>query len=133
MSLPCRRQVITQRGNQPQSGYNYTGHMVISLLYPQCDSFLLYKASICFPTNKTLVPEQALMKRNSRFQSFDDEFIKRSLHAHNGCVAGFGPDNKLCEQRIIVWRHRVASIKVAIHAHAGTSGGEIARDGPRLR
>jgi len=70
--------------------------MVTSLLYPQCDSFLLYKAGVCFPTNKTLVPEQALMKRNSCFQSFDDEFIKRSLHAHNGCVAGFGPDNKLC-------------------------------------
>src|SRR5260370_37789680 len=106
--------------------------MVTFLLYPQCDSFVLYKAGVCSPTNKPLVPEQALMKRNSRFQPFDDEFIKRSLHAHNGRVAGFGPDNKLCEQRFIVWRHRVASIKVAFDAHAGTAGGEIARDGPRL-
>ena len=81
---------------------------------------------VCFSTNEALMFQEPFVKWYCRDNTFNDELIKRSQHTSDGCFAGFGPDDQLCQQRVIVRRHVIASIEVAVDTHAWTAGRQIA-------
>ena len=55
-----------------------------------------------------------LMKRHIGVNTFDDNLIKRRRHSSDCRIAGLAMSDYLADQGVIVWRHCVAAVHMAI-------------------
>src|SRR5579883_1047114 len=76
--------------------------------------------------------EQTSQERDRCGQTLDHVFVQRPPGSNNRLFPGFAPDDELCQQRVVMGRHRVAWIEVAVDAHACPTCRDNMRDCPRF-
>src|SRR5690606_34888693 len=68
------------------------------------------------------VLEDLLVQRNVRADAVDNDLLERGRHARDRAAAAFGVCEHLRDQRVVVRRHGVAAVHVAVDADAGPAG-----------
>src|SRR5574338_216234 len=82
---------------------------------------------------EALVLEQARVERRRGLHALDLQLGERAAHARERLAAVGAPADHLGEKRIVIRRHDVARLEVAVDAHAGAAGRDVARDAARTR
>ena len=85
------------------------------------------------PAEERLVPQQRPVERDVGLQSVHDELVERDPRSRDGRVAVGTPHDELAEERIVIRRHLVAAVEVALDAHAEPAGRHVALDDADLR
>ncbi len=71
------------------------------------------------------------VQRNIRLYAPDEKLFESPRHPCNGLGSRFSMNNELGQKIIIVWRHVVAAIYVAVYPNPGSSGPNELGDTPR--
>ena len=71
---------------------------------------------------KITVLHNSLMKWDGCFRPFDDSFLQRALHSVDGRIPILRVNNKLSNERIVVWGNLITGINMSVHSNTVPAG-----------
>jgi len=95
----------------------------ISPLQPFLTQEVFHPGDVILAILKVAGGQDFALQGDGGLDAFDDEFAEGTAHAADGDLAGGTGDDELGDHRIVIRRHFIPGIYVAVHADAAATGG----------
>src|SRR5258707_15604433 len=122
-----RRRAVCGRAGNPVPRFSYRSATLARALRPHraLGQKLLKPMDVVIAVDEIGVAHERAEQRQRGLDAIDHELVDRPPQPHQAFAPRLAVDDELAEQRIVIWRDRIALIGSRIDPHAPAAGGGV--------